>query len=284
MIDFHTHPLLVQEIVSDDKEMVRITQDIFFIRNRLQPLETFLLEMDVSGVDRAVIAPIDASAAKGVKIFGNEQIAQLCAMSSRFIGFASVDPHNPKAAEQLERDARRLGLRGLKLSPSMQEFAANDRKLAYPVYEAAAALGIPVLMHCGMTWAPRCKSTNPIVLEDVAFDFPKLKLVIAHFGWPWVHETAMLLLKYENLFADTSCLYFDAPWEFMRYVFTERLPLTLLERSLRTKVVFGSDYPRVEIKNMVRAVSELGLSDGALEMIFNKNARYLLGEAEASYK
>ncbi len=94
----------------------------------------------------------------------------------------------------------------------------------------------------------------------------------------------MLLLKYENLFADTSCLYFDAPWEFMRHVFTERLPLTLLERSLRTKVVFGSDYPRVEIKNMVRAVCELGLSDGALEMIFEKNARYLLGEREASYK
>ncbi|MGQ9552981.1 MAG: amidohydrolase family protein [Anaerolineae bacterium] len=284
MIDFHTHPLLVQEIVGDDKEMVRITQDVFFIRNRLQPLETFLLEMDISGIDRAVIAPIDASTAKGVKIFGNEQIAQLCAMSDRFIGFASVDPHNPKAAEQLERDARRLGLRGLKLSPSMQEFAANDRKLAYPVYEVAAALGMPVLMHCGMTWAPRCKPTNPIALEDVAFDFPKLKLVIAHFGWPWVHETAMLLLKYDNIFADTSCLYFDAPWEFLRHVFTERLPLTLLERSLRTKVVFGSDYPRVEIKNMVRAVSELGLSDGALEMIFNKNARYLLGEAEASYK
>jgi hypothetical protein len=123
-----------------------------------------------------------------------------------------------------------------------------------------------------------------MALEEVAHDFPELKLVIAHFGWPWVHETAMLLLKYENLFADTSCLYFGAPWEFMRHVFGGQLPLTLVERSLRTKIVFGSDYPRVEIKNMVRAVRELGLSEGALEMIFSKNARYLLGEAEASYK
>ena len=113
-----------------------------------------------------------------------------------------------------------------------------------------------------MTWAPRCRSTNPMDLEQVAFDFPTLKIVLAHFGWPWVHETAMLLLKYDNLFADTSCLYFDAPWEFMRHVFTERLPLTLIERSLRTKVVFGSDYPRVEIKNMVRAVSESGCPTG----------------------
>ncbi|MHB0874676.1 MAG: amidohydrolase family protein [Anaerolineae bacterium] len=284
MIDFHTHPLLVEEIVAGDPDLMRGTQEVFYIRNRLQPLETFLLEMDVSGLERAVIAPIDATHAKHSVMFTNEHIARLCGMSDRFIGFASVDPHDRGAAAKLEGDVRRFGLRGLKLSPSLQEFAANDRDLAYPVYEAAASLGIPLLIHTGMTWAPRCLSTNPMDLERVAFDFPKLNIVLAHFGWPWVHETAMLLLKYDNLFADTSCLTFDAPWEFMRHVFTERLPLTLLERSLRTKVVFGSDYPRVEIKNMVRAVSELGLSDGALEMIFSKNARYLLGEAEASYK
>lgn len=284
MIDFHTHPLLVEEIVAEDPDLLRGTQEVFYIRNRLQPLETFLLEMDVSGLDRVVIAPIDAGHAKRSVMFSNEHIAQLCAMSDRFVGFASVDPNDPTAAAKLEADVRRFGLRGLKLSPSMQEFDAGDRALAYPVYEACASLGIPLLMHTGMTWAPRCRSTNPMDLEQVAFDFPGLKIVLAHFGWPWVHETAMLLLKYDNLFADTACLYFDAPWEFMRHVFTERLPLTLLERSLRTKVVFGSDYPRVEIKNMVRAVSELGLSDGALEMIFSKNAAYLLGEAEASYK
>ncbi len=284
MIDFHTHPLLVQEVVGGDEAMIHATRDVFMIRNRLQPLDTFLLELDVCGVQRAVVMPVDATTAKGTKIWSNEQIARLCSMSDRFIGFASVDPHNPRAAEQLEHDVKTLGLRGLKLSPSLQEFRANDRAKAYPIYEAATALGIPVLVHCGMTWAPRSKSASPMDMEDVAFDFPKLNLVIAHFGWPWVHETAMLLLKYENLFADLSCLYFDAPWEFMRGIFGGRLPLTLIERSLRTKIVFGSDYPRVEIKNMVRAVKELGLSDGALEMIFNKNARYLLGEAEASYK
>jgi len=284
MTDFHTHPLLVEEMVANDPELRRAQREIFDIQNRLQPLETFLLELDVSGLERAVIMPIDATTAKGCKLFSNEQIAQLCRMSDRFVGFASVDPHNPHAAQQLEADVTRLALRGLKLSPSMQEFRANDRALAYPVYEAASALNIPVVLHCGMTWAPHSKATNPMDVEDVAFDFPALKLVIAHFGWPWIDETAMLLLKYDNVFADTSCLYFDAPWEFLRHVFTERLPITLLERSLRHKVLFGSDYPRVEIKNMVRAVSQLGLSDGALEMIFTKNARYLLGEAEASYK
>ncbi len=284
MIDFHTHPLLVQEVVAGNDDLLHAQKKVFDIQNRLQPLETFQLELDVSGLQRAVIVPVDARTAKGSQVFSNDQIAQVCALSDRFVGFASVDPHRADAAAQLEQDVNHLGLRGLKLSPSLQEFRANDRNLAYPVYEAAQALRIPLLIHAGMTWAPRSKSANPMDLEDVAFDFPNLNLVIAHFGWPWVQETAMLALKYDNVFADTSCLYHDAPWEFMRHVFTERLPLTLLERSLRHKVVFGSDYPRVEIKNMVRAVQELGLSDQALEMIFEKNARYLLGEAEASYK
>lgn len=284
LIDFHTHPLLVQEMVAGNDELLHAQKKVFDIQNRLQPLETFHLELDVSGLQRAVVLPLDARTAKGSQIFSNEQIAELCRLSDRFVGFASVDPHRPDAAEQLERDVTRLGLRGLKLSPSLQEFAANDRDKAYPVYEAAQSLRIPLLIHAGMTWAPRSKSANPMDLEDVAFDFPDLKIVIAHFGWPWVQETAMLCLKYDNVFANTSCLYHDAPWEFMRHVFTERLPLTLLERSLRHKVVFGSDYPRVEIKNMVRAVKELGLSDQAQEMIFSKNARHLLGEAEATYK
>lgn len=284
MIDFHTHPLLVEEMVADDEQLLHAQKVVFDIQNRLQPLETFTLELDVSGLERAVILPVDATTAKGSVLFSNEQIARLCQMSDRFVGFASVDPRQSDAAERLEVDVRRWGLRGLKLNPSMQEFDVTDREVAYPVYEAAQSLGIPVLVHCGMTWAPQSASTHPMGLERVALDFPDLNLVIAHFGWPWVQETAMLLLKYDNLFADTSCLYHDAPWEFFRHTFLGRLPLTLLERSLRHKVLFGSDYPRVEIKNMVRAVMELGLTDGALDMIFNKNAQYLLGEREASYK
>ncbi len=282
MIDFHTHPLLVEEFVAKDPELLRASQEVFFIRNRLQPLQTFHLELEVSGLQKAIILPVDARSARGCRLFSNEQIAELCRVSGRFIGFASVDPLQRQAPDELERAVRLLGLRGLKLHPSMQGFSPGDREVAYPVYEAAAALGIPVLIHCGMTWAPGCKSVNPMELESVACDFPSLKLVIGHFGWPWVHETAMLLLKYENLFADTSCLYFDAPWEFMRHIFGERLPLTLVERSLRHKVLFGSDYPRVEIKNMVRALRQVGLSDGALELIFAKNALCVLGEREGS--
>ncbi len=280
MIDFHTHPLLVREMQQRHPDLERITRDVFLMRSNAQPLETFLLELDVSGLDRAVLLPIDASTTKGCRIYSNEQIAELCRMSERLIGFASVDPHGKSAADDLERAVNDLGLRGLKLSPSTQEFYPNDAEMVYPVYERAQRLGIPIIFHAGMTWAPRVKAKygQPIYLEDVAYDFPDLRIVIAHFAWPWVLEAAMLALKYPNVYIDTSCLYFDNPRDFLSFVMTHQLPLTLTENSLRGKIVFGSNYPRVEIRKMVRAVRSLGLSDGCLELIFRENARTLLGE------
>jgi len=280
MIDFHTHPLLVLEMWEKYPELRHVARDVFYIRNRPQPLETFLLELDVSKLEKAVLLPIDATTSKGCKIYSNEQIAELCRMSNRFIGFASVDPHNKKAADELEHAVKELGLRGLKLSPPTQEFYPNDRERTYPIYEKVQDLGIPVVFHAGMSWEPnvRLKYGHPMYLEDVAHDFPELNIVVAHFAWPWVLEALMLALKYRNVYIDTACLYFDNPKDFITFVMTKQVPLSAIEKSLRHKIVFGSNYPRVEIKNMVKALREVGLSEGCLELIFRENPRRLLGE------
>ena len=244
MIDFHTHPLLVREMIEKHPELEAAAREVFYIRNNSQPLKTFHLELDVAGLERAVILPIDASRTKGVKIYSNEQIAELCKMSKRLIGFASVDPLKKSAARELEAAIKTLKLRGLKLSPSTQEFYPNDEK-AYPVYGKAEGLGIPILFHAGMSWEPKAKAKfgQPIFLEDVAFQFPKLNIVIAHFAWPWVTEAVMLALKYPNVYINTSCLYFDNPIDFVNFVMTRQIPLTVIERSLRRQIVFGSNYP-----------------------------------------
>jgi len=279
MIDFHTHPLLVREMIERHPELERAAREIFFIGNNFQPLETFLLELDVSGLDRAVLLPIDCTSTCGAPIWSNEQIAELCQMSERFIGFGSVDPHQPETVQELEQAVRRLGLRGLKLAPGIQEFYPNDPAL-YPLYERAQELGIPILFHAGMTWEPRAKAAygRPIYFEDVAYDFPELKIVLAHLAWPWVLEAVSLALKYPNLYLDTSALYFDNPKDFITFAMAQQVPLTVWERSLRKQLVFGSNYPRVEIKNMAAAVRSLGLSQGCLELVFRGNAERLLGK------
>jgi predicted TIM-barrel fold metal-dependent hydrolase len=96
-----------------------------------------------------------------------------------------------------------------------------------------------------------------------------------------VWEATALALKYPNVFLDTSCLYYDSPKEFYQFVFSRQIPTTLIERSLRNQVVFGSNYPRVEIKNMVYALRSLALTEGCLKKILRSNALRLLGETAA---
>jgi predicted TIM-barrel fold metal-dependent hydrolase len=276
-IDFHTHPLLVREMVERHPELAQAARETYSIGNNFQPLETFHLELDLAGIEKAVVLPMDASAAAGAVVWTNEQVAELCGMSARFIGFASVDPHREDAPERLTRAVQTLGLRGLKLNPPMQRFFPDDA-LAYPLYETARDLGLPILFHAGMSWEPgsRLQYGHPLRFENVAADFPKLRIVLAHLAWPWVVEAVALALKYPNVYLDTSALYFDNPRDFLRFAMTHQAPLTVFERSLRKQLVFGSNYPRVEIKNMVAAIDSLGFSEECLNLVFRRNADALL--------
>jgi hypothetical protein len=279
MIDFHTHPVLISELARKDPNYERVARGVFHIGNNFQPLETFFLQMDVAGIERAVLLPIDCRRARKRSVSSNEQVAELCRKSARFVGFASVDPLRKGAVKELETAVKKLGLRGLKLDPALQDFSPQDRKV-FPVYEAAGDLRIPLLIHTGLSWAPgtAVASGQPMLLEEPIRKFPELNFVLAHFGWPWVWEAVALALKYRNVFLDTSCLYYDSPKEFFQFVFTKQLPATLIERSLRNQIVFGSNYPRVEIKNMVHALRGLPLTEGCLNKILRENAERLLGE------
>jgi len=279
-IDFHTHPVLVREMIARHPDLETAARETFHIGNNFQPLETFHLELDAAGLDKAVVVGVDTTAALGRTVYSNAQIAELCGMSDRLIGFASVDPHKEDAAAQLESAVKQLGLRGLKLDPAMQRFRPGE-PTAYAVYEKAQALGIPVLFHAGMSWAPgsRLEYGQPLHFEPVAADFPKLQIVLAHLAWPWVLEAVALALKYPNVHLDTSALSFDNPRDFLRHAMTQIVPLTVFENSLRKQVLFGSNYPRVEIKNMARAVRALGFSEECLELILGGNAVRLLGGA-----
>lgn len=283
MIDFHVHPLLVREMIARHPELARAAREIFFIGNNFQPLQTLLLELDVAGLQRAVVLPVETHRTRGLSIYTNEQIAELVSMSDRLIGFASVDPLVTGSPDRLAHAVQNLGLRGLKLHPSAQEFYPND-PVVYPLYEQAAGLGIPILFHTGLSWQPkaRLKYAHPSHFEDLAADFPNLNVVLAHLGWPWVIDAVALALKYPNVHLDTSALYFDNPRHFLRYAMTHQVPLSVFEHSLRHQLVFGSNYPRVEIKNMAQEIRQLGFSEACLELVFDQNARRLLGETTQS--
>ena len=278
MIDFHTHPVMIKELLEKDPVLEKNIHEVFGFHFPAQPLEIFRREMDAAGVERAILLPVDATTAHGCRIASNEQIAELVNMEPRFIGFASVDPCQPDAPRRLEVAVRDLGLKGLKLDPSLQQFWLHDKQVAFPVYQACADLGIPVLLHCGLSWVPSglAQYAQPLLLEPALMAFPQVNFILAHFAWPWVNEAVMLAVKYRNVYLDTSILYSGTPRDTYRRILAEQVGLEVIERSLSDRVLFGTNYPRIDMRRCVRGLQELGLSPAALEAIGRCNASRLL--------
>jgi predicted TIM-barrel fold metal-dependent hydrolase len=278
MIDFHTHPVMIKELVEKDSSLAAAVRDVWGLLFPPQPLEIFIRELDEAGVDKAVLLALDCSSAHGCQIPGNEAVADLVSRNDRFIGFASVDPNRKDAEASLQRAIRQLGLKGLKLDPALQRFDPRDREKAFPLYGLCGELGIPVLMHMGMSWAPRGRAdmAQPLFMEEVLQSFPNVNFVIPHFGWPWVDETLMLALKYANAFLDTSLVVARTPREALQKVIGERIGIAVLEGSLPGQVLFGSNYPRQDIRRAVRGVQALGFSPVFMDALCSGNAARLL--------
>ena len=130
-----------------------------------------------------------------------------------------------------------------------------------------------------MTWVKNSPSkySNPLNFEDVAIEYPELRMCLGHFGWPWTRETAMLILKYPNLYADTALLYFDSPKQFFQTTFNDQLGEYWIDRMLYDKVMFGSTYPRIEQKRMVKATEALNLRPRQRAMVMGENALRFMG-------
>ena len=215
----------------------------------------------------------------GEPLVANEEIKALVDLApDKFIGFAGVDPLHKDAEEDLEYAFEELGLKGLKLHPSRQHFYPSDERLA-KMYDICEAYKKPIVFHSGLSWEPNTfsKYSRPAEFEELAALRPGLKICLAHFGWPWVQETAMLMLKYPNVYADTGILYFDNAWEFYKKVFTQDIPASWIDRSLRHQVMFGSNNPRFEQIRMADALTKLGFRESTLELVKGKNAVEFLG-------
>lgn len=278
-IDIHVHPAFYEPI-NEDSKMEDIRHDALDIHlNGTAPLQHIFNQMKCAGLDKMCLLPEDYTSEYGKPLVTNEEVKKLVDMApDRFIGFASADPMADGAEEKLEHAFGDLKLKGLKLHPSRQHFYPNDEKLQ-GIYDICEKYKKPVIFHSGLSWEPNTltKYSRPVEFEELAASRPKLNICLAHFGWPWVQETAMLMLKYPNVYADTGILYFDNAWEFFQQVFNKDIPATWIDRSLRHQVMFGSNNPRFEQIRMADAITKLGLRESTVELIKGENAIEFLG-------
>ncbi len=174
------------------------------------------MAQDLRGCDiKCLIIPWDAESNTGIPRFSNESVMKLVKeYPDVYLGaWAMIDPWKGKMAiQELERAVKELGMIGLKFQGVGQGFFPNDRRF-YPLYEKCVELKVPVMFHTGssMTGAGqpgggglRLKYTQPIHLDDVAADFPRLTIIAAHMGWPWIYELYAILLHKINVFCELS--------------------------------------------------------------------------------
>lgn len=278
-IDIHVHPHFYAPINEDDSKLALRHAAMDIHNNGTPPLQHIFNQMACAGLDRLCLLAQDYSSQAGGVPVSNEELRKLVDLApEKFIGFASVDPFDERAADKLERAFGDLKLWGLKLHPSRQKFYPNDERLQ-PLYDLCQRYDKPVLFHAGMSWEPDTltKYARPDAFEELAASRGQLRICLAHFGWPWVRETAMLMLKYPNVYTDTGLLYFDNAREFYSQVMTKDIPATWIDRSLRHQVMFGSNNPRFEQIRMAEALDALGFRPSTLELIRGENALAFLG-------
>jgi predicted TIM-barrel fold metal-dependent hydrolase len=168
--------------------------------------DTLIGHMDAASVDRALVmclayVPVDA-----YDPTMGDYIAELCTRwPDRLVGFYSANPVGGRTeADRLRRGVLELGLKGLKMLPSYNYVAINDRRI-WPMYGAAAELGVPVTLHTGWSSLPAGKSLaydHPLYIEDALVDFPTLRPILAHCGFAWSELVLMLMAKNPNVAAD----------------------------------------------------------------------------------
>lgn len=218
---------------------------------------------------------------------GNDNLAQIVNLyPERFTGFAHNSLFEELAAQELERAVSELGLRGYKVIASGQNKPIDSRE-AYPIWETAERLEIPVLIHFGVLGggggpAYDLRNMNPLTFWKVCSDFPTLKVVIPHFGACYWRELLQLCWQCPNVYVDTS-----GSNQWIRWMPHELTLKDLFRKAFETigdeRIIFGTDssyFPRgfsVEyLREQLKVCYDLGLSDKSIHRIFHDNAAELL--------
>jgi len=263
IIDTHAQLWTAEAILSMPESMREGYIKIF--GDNLPTLDDTISDMDAAGVSKSVIVAIDAETIWQYRV-ANELVAEsVAANPDRLIGFASVDPNKgTQARKELRRAVEQLGMRGLKLLPHLVERRACDREV-YPLYEEAAELGVPVLFHMGTQFhtGTKLKFCRPLDVDEVAVDFPDLKLIIAHFGWPWYEEAMAVAHRNENVYFNIAGW---APKHIPEFVFR------YMNGPVKEKALFGSDYPLVSRQRIVSELAGIEIKDDTRERLYYKNA------------
>jgi len=214
-------------------------------------LNAYISDMNDAGIDKSVVLGFNISRIDSTWV-PVDYIAKFLQRDDRLLGFYGGLPvdsrnrFNARDLKEFEEAVLEKGIKGLKLAPTYAHFYPNDRRV-YPFYYMAAELGVPVLINMGSTMATFAMydAGRPGHIDDVAQDFPDLKISIAQFAYPWAEETLGLMRKNPNVYTDISALC-ERPT-----VLAWNLVLAKEYAMTNDRVMFGTDYPHCNPRKFI---------------------------------
>jgi predicted TIM-barrel fold metal-dependent hydrolase len=279
VFDCHVHVQPWEQMKPEVRaKMAAGRKDLAGIQEALSDPRALLSMMDRDGVERAALINYVAPEVMGFEPSVNEWISRYVrGHQDRLYAVGSVHPrHTRHAGGETRRLFEKLGIRILKIHPPHQLFVANAYLSSEPglaeIYRVAEELGRPVTIHTGTSVFPgaRNRFADPMPVDDVAVDFPRLKILLAHAGRPLYMETAVFLARrHPNVHLDLSGI---PPKKLLEY-------LPRLEE-LSDRCLWGTDYPSPGVASMRQNLEDfraLPLSEAARERILWSNAARVIG-------
>ena len=185
--------------------------------------------------------------------------------------------------EERIRDGR---VKGIKLYPGYDKYAINDPSLEQ-VFRIAAKHDVPILIHTGDTYSKEAKvrQAHPLLVDDVAVDFPDTKFVMCHLGNPWFQDAAEVLYKNDNVFADISGLTLgEFSYQFERYVSLRVKEMITYMGDPGRQLLYGTDWPLVKMKPYLAFLDDLEISEEKLESVCWRTASRLFKVDETTLR
>ena len=210
----------------------------------------------------------------------NQEVAKLTEeYADRFFGVVSVDPRRgiSESVNEFKKAAKNTKCVGLSLQTAFCDMLPTDARL-YPLYQLCVEFGIPLWLHTGINYAPNhsMEADRPLHLEKILLDFPDIRLVACHSGWPWVGELCAIARKfYPRVFLEIGGI---AP----KYIFASGTgwdPFFQYANSLlQDQVLFGTDWPAISFSRAVKEIKTSSLKEEVKRKILCENGQRLINE------
>jgi predicted TIM-barrel fold metal-dependent hydrolase len=273
-IDIVVNVLTPQEIrenrnPTDDRfhDQVRNSQEL----RKGVTIPDYMAMMDRAGIERSLLAAVRCGdlRIRGSMEITYERVHEICqAYPHRFSGLAGIDPTRGIAGlKELDRAVKEYGFVGAHLYPHWFGLAP-DAAQYYPYYARCVELDIPIMMQVGHNLIyqkdRRLPSVGrPICLDQVAIDFPELKLIGIHLGVPWTDEMISMAWKHENIYIGGDA-YAPRYWPKQMVHYANSYG--------SHKFMFGTDWPVIDPETAVSQVGELGFRPESYRRIMRDNA------------